>query len=169
MEQINSETSQDYILKLVNKVLLWAHHNWDILLTVAITVMAFFVMFGTDILLFSNTYFTSISGDFSVSYMGSVLYRLDEWRWPLLTHQNLVYPYGISVHGTDGSPLLSLIFKVLYKFFGLSPEAQFVGVWMLISYILQAYVSVLIFRHAFKNKWLIVIGSLFFVSSPALP
>lgn len=168
MEQINSEASQDYILKLVNKVLLWAHRNWDMLLAVFITVMAFFAMFGTDILLFSNTYFTSISGDFSVSYMGSVLYRLDEWRWPLLTHQNLVYPYGISVHGTDGSPLLSLIFKVLYKFFGLSPEAQFVGIWMLISYILQAYVSVLIFRHAFKNKWLIVIGSLFFVSSPIM-
>ncbi len=168
MEQFNTKLSQDYILKLINKILFWAYHNWDILFTVLITVAAFFAMFGTDILLFNNTYYTSTAGDFSVSYMGSVLYRLDEWRWPLFTHQNLAYPYGISVHGTDGGPLLSLIFKVLYKFFGLSPEAQFVGIWTLISYILQAYVSVLIFRHAFKNKWLVVIGSLFFVSSPIM-
>jgi len=144
------------------------HKNWDILLTIAIVIVAFFGMFGTDILLFKNTYFTSYSGDFSVSYMGSVFYRLDEWRWPIFIHQNLAYPYGISIHGTDGSPLLSLIFKVLYKFFGVSPEAQFVGIWTLISYILQAYVSVLIFRHAFKNKALIVIGALFFVSSPIM-
>ena len=51
-------------------------------------------------------------GDFTVSYLGSVFYRMDDWHWPIFTHTNLAYPYGISVHGTDGSPLMSLIFKV---------------------------------------------------------
>ena len=142
--------------------------NADIAATVTITLIAFFALFGFRVLDIHNIDLVSRGGDFTVSYLGSVLYRVDEWRWPVFTHMNLAYPYGISVHGTDGSPLLSLIFKVFHKAFGMNPEAQFVGIWMLISYVLQAWVSVLIFRHAFKNKFLITIGALFFVSAPIM-
>ena len=147
---------------------LWGYRNWDIVLTVILTLIGFFWLFGTKTLDFFNIGLVTRGGDFSVTYMGSVLYRIDEWRWPIFTHMNLAYPYGISVHGTDGSPLLSVIFKLLTTLFGLSPEVQFVGIWMLICYILQAYVSVLIFRHAFKSKWLTVIGAMFFVSAPIM-
>ncbi len=153
---------------IAQKVFSWLKGNWDIVLTVAITLAGFFWLFGLTVLDIYNIGLVSRGGDFTVSYLGSVLYRIDEWRWPIFTHMNLAYPYGISVHGTDGGPLLSVIFKLLHTVFGLSPEVQFVGIWMLISYVLQAYVSVLIFRHAFKNKWLITIGSLFFVSSPIM-
>ncbi len=93
----------------------WRHI--DMTMTVAITVIAFFYLFGFRMLDIYDTNFVLMGGDFTVSYLGSVFYRLDEWRWPLLTHTNLAYPYGISVHGTDGSPLLSLIFKIFHKFF----------------------------------------------------
>jgi hypothetical protein len=142
--------------------------NLDIWATIVITLIAFFYLFGFKVLDIHNIDLVSRGGDFTVSYLGSVFYRIDEWRWPIFTHMNLAYPYGISVHGTDGSPLLSIIFKVFHSVFGMSPEAQFVGIWMLISYVLQAYVSVLIFRHAFKNKFLITIGALFFVSAPIM-
>lgn len=158
----------DPILKRILKMADWLRGNWDIALTMTITLMGFFWLFGLSVLDIYNIGLVSKGGDFSVSYMGSVLYRMDEWRWPIFTHMNLAYPYGISVHGTDGGPLLSVIFKLLHTVFGLSPEVQFVGIWMLISYILQAYVSVLIFRHAFKSKWLITIGALFFVSAPIM-
>lgn len=143
-------------------------NNWDMASTVTITLIAFFVMFGFNILDVYNTDFVNKGGDFTVTYLGSVFYRLDEWRWPIFTHTNLAYPYGISVHGTDGSPLLSIIFKALTKVFNLPATVQFVGIWMLISYILQAIVSVLIFRHAFKNKFLVILGALFFVSAPIM-
>ncbi len=142
--------------------------NMDILVTIAITIACYLYLWGLLSLNIYNTDFVVKGGDFTVSYLGSVFYRLDEWRWPIFTHMNLAYPYGISVHGTDGSPLLSLIFKVFHKFFGLTAEAQFVGPWMLFCYILQAIASVLIFRHAFKNKYFIVIASLFFVSAPIM-
>ncbi len=142
--------------------------NLDIWATIVITLIAFFYLFGFKVLDIHNIDLVSRGGDFTVSYLGSVFYRIDEWRWPIFTHMNLAYPYGISVHGTDGSPLLSVIFKVFHSVFGMTPEAQFVGIWMLISYVLQAYVSVLIFRHAFKNKFLITIGALFFVSAPIM-
>jgi hypothetical protein len=142
--------------------------NADIIATVVITLVAFFYLFGFNVLNIHNIDLVSRGGDFTVSYLGSVLYRIDEWRWPIFTHMNLAYPYGISVHGTDGGPLLSIIFKVFHKVFGMSPEAQFVGIWMLVSYVLQAYVSVLIFRHAFKNKFLVTLGALFFVSAPIM-
>ncbi len=144
----------------------WRHI--DMTMTVAITVIAFFYLFGFRMLDIYDTNFVLMGGDFTVSYLGSVFYRLDEWRWPLLTHTNLAYPYGISVHGTDGSPLLSLIFKIFHKFFGLPADVQFVGIWMLICYVLQAVFSVLIFRKAFQNKLLIIISSLFFVSAPIM-
>lgn len=142
--------------------------NTDILITVGITICAYLYLFGLLSLNIYNLDFVTKGGDFTVSYLGSVFYRMDEWRWPIFTHVNLAYPYGISVHGTDGSPLLSLIFKFFHKAFGMSPEVQFVGVWMFFCYILQAIASVLIFRHAFKNKFYIVVASLFFVSAPIM-
>ena len=114
---------------------LWKNPFWqqiDFTVTIFITVLAFLYLFGLRVLNIYDTNFVQMGGDFTVSYLGSVFYRLDEWRWPLLTHTNLAYPYGISVHGTDGSPLLSLIFKAFHKFFGLPADVQFVGVWMLI-------------------------------------
>lgn len=146
----------------------YVQNNWDMMATVTITLVAFFVMFGFNILDIYNTDFVNKGGDFTVTYLGSVFYRLDEWRWPIFTHTNLAYPFGISVHGTDGSPLLSIIFKTLTKVFSIPATAQFVGIWMLIAYVLQAIVSVLIFRHAFKNKFLVIIGALFFVAAPIM-
>ncbi len=142
--------------------------NLDMTAAIAVTVMAFLFLFGLRVFDIYDTNFVVIGGDFTVSYLGSVFYRLDEWRWPLLTHTNLAYPYGISVHGTDGSPLLSLIFKVFHKFFGLPADVQFVGIWMFVSYILQAVFSVLIFRKAFKNQFLVFIGAMFFISAPIM-
>lgn len=143
-------------------------NNLDMLAAVTVTVGAFLYLFGLRVLNVFDTDFVVMGGDFTVSYLGSVFYRLDEWRWPLLTHLNLAYPYGISVHGTDGSPLLSLIFKAFHKFFGLPADVQFVGVWMLICYVLQAVFSVLIFRKAFKNQFLVFVASLFFISAPIM-
>ncbi len=154
--------------RFYSKLINFIYPNCDMIVTVGLTLIAFFVMFGFTVLDVYNTDFVLVGGDFTVSYLGSVFYRLDEWRWPIFTHMNLAYPYGISVHGTDGSPLLSLIFKVFHKFFGLSAETQFVGIWMLISYTLQAVFSVLIFRKAFKNKFLVIIGALFFVTAPIM-
>lgn len=142
--------------------------NIDFIVTITITIAAYLFLFGLISLNVYNTDFVVKGGDFTVSYLGSVFYRLDEWRWPIFTHTNLAFPYGISVHGTDGSPLLALIFKVFHKFFGLPAEAQFVGVWMFFCYILQAIASVLIFRHAFKNKFFVILGALFFVSAPIM-
>ena len=156
--------TESLFLRILN--FLWL--NFDMIGSLALTLVGFFILFGFDVLDVYNTNFLVMGGDFTVSYLGSVFYRLDDWRWPIFTHTNLAYPYGISVHGTDGSPLLSLIFKVFHKFFGLPADTQFVGIWMLISYVLQSFFSVLIFRKAFKNKFLIIIGSLFFVTSPIM-
>ncbi len=142
--------------------------NLDMTAILTVTIVAFFYLFGLRVLNIYDTNFVVMGGDFTVSYLGSVFYRMDEWRWPLLTHVNLAYPYGISVHGTDGSPLLSLIFKAFHKFFGLPADVQFVGIWMFICYILQAVFSVLFFRKAFKNQFLVFIGAMFFVSAPIM-
>lgn len=146
----------------------WYVRQFDMIASLILTLGAFFWLFGFSVLNIYNTAFVLTGGDFTVSYLGSVFYRLDEWRWPLFTHQNLAYPFGISVHGTDGSPMLSLIFKIFHKVFGMSAEVQFVGIWMLICYVLQSVFSVLIFRKFIKNKFLITIASLFLISSPIM-
>lgn len=143
-------------------------NNWDMIACIIVTLVAFFYLFGVSVLNLYNIDLVTKGGDFTVSYLGSVFYRMDEWRWPIFTHMNLAYPYGISVHGTDGSPLLSVIFKAFHTFFGLRPDVQYVGWWMLVCYILQAIVSVLIFRTAFKNKFYVFVASLFFVSAPIM-
>lgn len=153
---------------LMSRIRNYAKNNWDLLATLFITFILFCVMFGPRAFDVYDTDWVNKGGDFTVSYLGSVFYRLDEWRWPIFTHMNMAYPFGTSVHGTDASPMLSLIFKVFHKFFGLPATAQFVGPWMFICYMLQAVASVFIFRHAFKNKFLIIIGSLFFVSAPIM-
>lgn len=144
------------------------YDNSDFIAVLMATFCAFLFLFGFETLNVYNTDLVVKGGDFTVSYLGSVFYRLDEWRWPIFTHMNLAYPFGISVHGTDGSPLLSLIFKIFHKFFGLAADVQFVGIWMLICYTLQAVVSVLIFRLIFKSKFLIMCAAFFFVTAPIM-
>ncbi|MDR2902884.1 MAG: DUF6311 domain-containing protein [Lactobacillales bacterium] len=148
------------------KINSFLYQNWDLLAAVAISFIGFICLFGWNVLDFNNINFVSEGRDFTSSYLGGVFYRLDAWRWPLLTHQNVAYPYGISVYGTDAGALLLLIFKPLHKFLGISPYIQFAGIWTLFCCLMQAYVSVLIFRHAFKNKFLILVSALFFVVCP---
>ncbi len=142
--------------------------NFDFVIVLALTLSAYFYLFGWVSLDPYNVDYALRGGDFTVTYLGSIFYRMDEWRWPLLTHANLAYPYGTSVHGTDGSPLWAFIFKVIHKAFNLPADLQFFGIWMLMCYVLQAYFSVRIFRHAFKNKFLIILGACFFVSAPIM-
>ncbi len=103
------------------------------------------------------------SGDFIQNYLGSVVWRSEEWGYPLFEVKSLF----ISLIGTDSNPLFSFIFKVITKLFGFSPKIQFFGIFILFNLFLNAIASVLIFRHIFKKDcFYTVLSSLFFIFSP---
>lgn len=157
-----------YMPSWLDKVIKGLSANIDLWVTLCITVYLFLSAFGLRVLDVNDLDLVVGGGDFTNSYLGSVFYRIDAWRWPPLTMQNVAYPFGMSAYGADIGPLISFIFKVLHTVFGASPEWQFVGLWTLICYILQAYASVLIFRHIFTNKLSVIVSSLFFICAPIM-
>ena len=79
--------------------------------------------------------FQWISGDNSLSYIAQLFFLTDNWRFPLGANPN--YGLELSTSLTYTSPPLPLM--LLQKILRLSPELQFVGLWLLICLALQVF------------------------------
>ena len=155
--------------------------NIDIFCTLLISIIVYLIIFGFysldvnnyNICLRNVSYnnFASATGgfiDISIHYLGSILYRLEDFGPQFFIHHNIGYPYGISVLNTDSIPIFALIFKILYKFFKLTPYAQYFGILTLLCFILQGFFSVLILRELKFDKINTIIASMFLVLSPIM-
>lgn len=129
-------------------------------------VIAFLCITGGKILIPTYTdWLMGEGGDPAQHYIGWVFFRESPmWQWPLGANPN----YGMEVSGaiahTDSLPLLGLLFK---PFRSILPEPfQYTGLWILIGFLLQAVFSVKLLGLFTKDKWLPLIGCLFFLIAP---
>ena len=107
-----------------------------------------------------------ISDDMQQHFLGWHLFRYDQWYWPLTLTNRLQYPLFTSIVYTDSFPLLSIILKMLSPL--LSPIFIWHGLVAVVNCSLQFYFGSLILRRLRNDKYLAVIGGLFFVFSTAL-
>ncbi|MBQ3311495.1 hypothetical protein IJG72_05395 [bacterium] len=155
--------------------------NADLLCIITISIAIYFLIFGFLSININNynlvqrhflncCFGSSLGGFYDISqhYLGSVFYRMDDFHSKIFSISNICYPYGSSVINTDSIPLFALIFKILHKFFGLSPWTQYFGIWTLFCFILQGVFSVLILRELKLDKCSIIISSLFLILSPIM-
>ena len=75
-----------------------------------------------------------MSGDWMQHWFGWLMFRREEWTFPLGAISGMPYPIGTTVGYTDSNPLVSLLLK---PFSGLLPqEFQFIGLWLAFCFVM---------------------------------
>jgi hypothetical protein len=107
-----------------------------------------------------------IRGDWQWHFLGWHIFRNETWQFPLGKITGFWFPMGTSIGYTDSIPLLALLLKPVAAF--LPSDFQYIGLWLLICFILQGIFAVLLLRLSTKNLFLQAMGSLFFILTPIL-
>lgn len=104
--------------------------------------------------------------DWSLNFFGWHLFRAGSWEWPLGATPLLRAPVGSSIGLTDSIPLLAFPLKLLHPW--LPPAFQYLGLWILLSFILQGFWGVLLMRLVTNRPMLQLLGAALLVMSPPL-
>ncbi|MBE0564901.1 MAG: hypothetical protein IH621_03020 [Krumholzibacteria bacterium] len=81
----------------------------------------------------------AVGGDPTMNALGWEYFRSEPWSWPPGRIGNYGAPFGSSIGLVDGIPLLGLPGKLLGGRW--TGPWQYFGIWLLASYLLQAFVS----------------------------
>lgn len=138
--------------------------NIHILIIIVLAVSFFLYLYGFHVLDFTYTAWLFNGTDLSQHYIGWKFYRMADWQFPFGLFDTLTYPNQTSIIFADSIPLFALVFKILAP---ILPESfQYFGLWGILCFILQAVISAQILARFMKEKWKIVVGSLFFLMAP---
>jgi Family of unknown function (DUF6311) len=108
-----------------------------------------------------------IYGDNATYYMGWALYRQDHHlSFPLAFTERIGYPVGASIAMMDAIPLLAIVLRPLSPL--LSDPFQYLGLYMLLCFVLQAYFGFSLCRRLFPQSpaFILLGGCLFLLSAP---
>jgi hypothetical protein len=132
---------------------------------VVVGAIAFFASMGPAALDPTRLDWIFIGGlDTSMQFVGWHMFRYDD-SWPPATPP-YGYPVGTSVALTDSIPIVALFFKVLSPL--LPPDFQYLGLWLLLCFIMQAVLGVMQMRTCTSSVALQLLGAALFVLSPSL-
>src|SRR5215813_6489001 len=104
--------------------------------------------------------------DTSTNFLGWEFFRHTPiFQFPLGANPSYGTDLGNSLVHTDSIILVAFLFK---PFNSLLPHTfQYVGLWVLCCFVLQAFFAYKLLSHFTKDKWLLWIGSGFFLLAPA--
>ena len=106
-------------------------------------------------------------GDSATHYMGWEFFRHTSlMQWPLGLNPKLGLDISSSIAFTDSIPLAAFIFKPFN--FLLPATFQYLGMWILVCFILQVYLAARLLSHFLTDQVQIVLGTVFIALSPAL-
>ncbi|MDD5175816.1 MAG: DUF6311 domain-containing protein [Sterolibacterium sp.] len=106
-----------------------------------------------------------MDGDPATHWLGWQFFRYSPFfQWPIGANPNYGMEIGSSIVFTDSIPLLAFIFKPLNAFL---PEMfQYTGLWILICFSLQSFFAWKLLALFTQDKWLPIIGCVFFLIAP---
>ena len=140
---------------------------------VTIAVVVFLLKFTPHVLNPTHYDWLMSYADCPTEYVSWQFYRNTAWHFPVIgTLEGYDYPTVTGIGLTGAIPLLAIPFKILSPL--LPVDFQYFGYWFLACYVLQAVFSVRLLRGVSSVYDLnlstleLVLGSLFFVLSPAL-
>ena len=107
-----------------------------------------------------------MQGDRGVHHLGWHMYRASPWTLPLGTTTTMLWPVGSSVGLTDSIPIFAFVFKPLRAL--LPPDFQYIGLWLLLCFVLQGYFGALLVGVWSRSPWVQVCGAALLVMAPPL-
>ena len=99
-------------------------------------------------------------------YLGWVFYRHSPWAWPAGASPEYGIEIASSIVFTDSIPFLALVFKAFHPFL---PETfQYLGLWTISCFVLQALIAYALSGLIYPDKFIRILITLFFITSPAM-
>lgn len=107
-----------------------------------------------------------VGGDPLQHYLGWAFYRNGPWTWPIGLNPLYGMDFSNSIVFTDSIPLLAIPFKAINSL--LPYPFQYLGIWVLLCFVLQAYFAFRLIGFFSNNLLVQCLGSIFFVFSPPM-
>ncbi len=127
--------------------------------------LVFIFIYGYKIIDPSNISWV-MSGDPGQHFLGWHFFRTEPWTFPIGTIQNYHYPSGTNIIYMDAIPIIGIPLKL---FSDLLPQTfQYIGLWLMATYMLQGFFASLLLKKFTDNWKLILLGVMFFLLSPIL-
>ena len=128
-------------------------------------VCAFLVVAGHRFLDPTNVAWL-VGGDPLQHYLGWAFYRNGPWTWPIGLNPLYGMEFSNSIVFTDSIPLFAIPFKAIS--FLLPYPFQYLGIWVLLCFVLQAYFAFRLIGLFANNILAQCLGSIFFLLAPPL-
>lgn len=140
-------------------------------IVILLSTLSFLMLYGFNVLDVTYTDWLLCGGDLSQHYLGWKFFRCAPWQWYIGMMNNIAYPFSESIIFTDSIPLLAVIFKLCHAI--LPKSYQYFGLWGLLCFVLQGWLSSLILRKYLPRGGIggdlqVILGSMFFVFAPIL-
>ena len=85
-------------------------------------------------------------------YVGWIFFRNSPWAFPIGLNPTYGLDFSSSIVFSDSIPLMAFLFKAIR--FVLPETFQYLGIWTLICFVMQAYFAWLLIGLMTQNKWL---------------
>ena len=129
------------------------------------SLLAFLLIVGPRVLDFQNIAWLA-SGDPATHYLGWAFFRHSPWSFPIGLNPDYGMDISSSIVYSDSIPLLAFLFKPFQSF--LPEPFQYLGLWALICFVLQAYFAWLLVGLITQDFWQKLLGMGFFVFAPPM-
>jgi hypothetical protein len=130
-----------------------------------IGICAFFIITGPRFLDPTNVAWLA-GGDSLQHYLGWAFYRISPWTWPIGLSPFYGMEFSNSIVFTDSIPLLAIPFKLISNL--LPYPFQYLGIWVLLCFILQAYFAFKILGLVTNSITVQCLACILFVLSPPM-
>lgn len=143
------------MIKYLNKIPIWVFGG-------ILCGIIYFILFGFDELIISNTDWLMDNNDKGLAYLGTLFYVFSDWQFPLGLSDQLAYPLNYSIMYIDSIPLAAVISKIFLSFIGRT-DFQYLGIVSFINQVLMGgFSSALIFKIT-KSKGAGLLSVFFFI------
>jgi hypothetical protein len=125
--------------------------SWSVLIPICLGILACLMVVGPNAL--NPTILDLAQGvDPFKDYVGWMFFRNDPWTFPIGLNPTYGLDFSSSIVFSDSIPLMAFVFKTIH--FALPETFQYLGIWTLICFVLQAYFAWLVIGLMTQNKWL---------------
>lgn len=144
----------------------WNSRAIQVVLPLLLGLSAFFLVVGPRILNPTDIAWLPVFFDPPSHYLGWQFFRNAEWSFPIGLNPDFGLELGNAIVFSDSNPLLAFVFK---PFSSLLPENfQYIGLWLLICFLLQAWFAWRLVGLVAESPAVRLLGAGLFVFAPPM-
>jgi hypothetical protein len=136
----------------MSKMMAPNNSRWLSLIPLLMGAIAFIVVVGVGILNPRNVSWLLADFDMTLEYLGWAFYRYGPWTFPIGLNPNFGLDISSSIIYSNSLPLFAMVFKPISGLLG--EPFQFWGMWILVCFVLQAWMAWKLLGLITKDVWI---------------